>query len=165
MNEHDQLITLAAAWLAAKGHSVVITDMSHGYSETPDAIGWKTAAATLIECKVSRADFLNDRHKPFRRDPERGMGSHRYYAAPAGLIKPTELPQNWGLLELHKGKLKAIVQAKHQKRNASSETSLLVSALRRVAHTCPSGIAVRCYTLQTPGTARATLGVIPEVAP
>lgn len=154
---HTQLIELSAKWLAVK-HAVVITDMSHGLGETADAIGWTCGFSTLVECKASRADFLGDKHKPWRRDPSRGMGNFRYYATPAGMVAPTELPENWGLLEMHRGKLKVIVKARQQKRGASAETSLLVSALRRVAHTCPEGMAVRCYTIQST-KARATLGV------
>lgn len=154
---HTQLIDLAAKWLAVK-HSVVITDMSHGMGETADAIGWTSGFSTLVECKAARSDFLTDKLKPWRRDPSHGMGTYRYYAAPAGLIDPAELPENWGLLELRRGKLKVIVKAKHLKRWARAETSLLVSALRRVAHSCPEGMAVRCYPIQST-KARATLGV------
>lgn len=156
---HSQLIDLSAKWLAAK-HAVVITDMSHGLGETADAIGWTSGFSTLVECKASRADFLNDRHKPWRRDPSRGMGTYRYYATPAGLLDPDELPENWGLLELKCGRLKVIVKAQHLKRCGRAETSRLVSALRRVAHTCPAGVAVKCYTIQS-DKARATLGVLP----
>lgn len=156
---HSQLIDLSAKWLAVK-HPVVITDMSHGAGETADAIGWTCGFSTLVECKASRADFLGDKHKPWRRDPSRGMGCFRYYATPVGMVKPSELPEHWGLLELHRGKLKVVVKAQQQKRGASAETSLLVSALRRVAHTCPTGVAVKCYTIQS-DKARATLGVLP----
>lgn len=90
---HTELITLSAAWLRAQNCSVVITDMTHGGSETPDAIGWQRTDSILIECKASRADFLADRHKPFRRDPERGMGMLRYYATPEGLLKPEDRPR------------------------------------------------------------------------
>lgn len=158
---HAALIVAAAKWLEAKGHSVVITDMSHGDGETPDAIGWKGKASTLIECKASRSDFLQDRHKPWRRNPERGMGTRRYFAVPEGLIATTELPEGWGLLELHKGKIKLVTESGYHQRGATAETSLLVSALRRVAHQAPQGVSVRCYTLQTTQAPRATLGVLP----
>lgn len=158
---HAALIVASAKWLEAKGHSVVITDMSHGDGETPDAIGWKGKSSTLIECKASRSDFLHDREKPWRRDPERGMGCRRYFAAPEGLISPQELPGSWGLLELRKGKLKLITESGHHKRGATAETSLLVSALRRVAHQAPKGVSVRCYSIVSTSPPRATLGVLP----
>jgi hypothetical protein len=158
---HSQLIALAAKWLEARQHAVVITDMSHGGSETPDAIGWKAGYSTLVECKASRSDFLNDRHKYFRHKPERGMGTYRYYATPEGLIGLHELPENWGLIELRNGKLKVTKKAKDQPRSASNENSLLVSAMRRIAHTCPKGVSVRCYTIES-GKSRATLGIRKE---
>ena len=51
-----------------------------------DAIGWKRAChSVLVECKISRADFLADRDKPFRQKPEFGVGSERFYLVPEGL--------------------------------------------------------------------------------
>lgn len=160
---HAELIELSSTWLQAQGCAVVITDMTHGQSETPDAIGWKGCVSTLLECKASRSDFLADKHKGFRRDAERGMGQRRYYVTPAGLIRPEELPSGWGLLEEHKGKLKRRVEsATHARHGTSSEISLLLSALRRIGQNCPTGVAVRAYTIVNPSTKnRATLGILP----
>jgi hypothetical protein len=67
----------------------------------PDAIGWKRAChSVLIECKVTRADFLADRAKPFRLKPESGVGGERFYLTPACLLRREELPAGWGLLEI-----------------------------------------------------------------
>ena len=154
---HADLIDRAAAWLQKKGCAVVITDMTHGGPETADAIGWKGNYATIIECKASRSDFLADRKKDFRRRPERGMGSLRYFCAPVGLIRTDELPPHWGLLESAKGKLREAVKATHQDANKKEEVGLLLSALRRIAHTAPKGVSVRCYTMTT--KCRASLGV------
>lgn len=155
---HADLIDRAAAWLRKKGCAVVITDMTHGGPETADAIGWKGNYATIVECKASRSDFLADRKKDFRRRPERGMGSLRYFCAPVGLIRPAELPPHWGLLECAKGKLREAVKATHQEANKKEEVGLLLSALRRIAHTAPKGVSVRCYTMTT--KCRASLGVV-----
>ena len=54
----------------------------------------------LVECKVTRADFLADAAKPFRLKPEDGMGSQRFYLAPTRIVRAEELPRHWGLLEL-----------------------------------------------------------------
>jgi hypothetical protein len=60
--------------------------------EVPDVIAWKSfCKSILVECKVSRADFLSDPSKPFRLKPEEGMGSQRLYMAPAGMIRAEEL--------------------------------------------------------------------------
>lgn len=156
---HSDLITHAAKWLSSRC-AVVITDMTHAGSETPDAIGWSSRASILIECKASRADFLADRQKSFRRVPNQGMGAYRYFCTPAGLIKAGELPEGWGLLEYTEGKksLKMAAGSRCFKEHARSiEIGLLVSALRRVGQVCPAGVSVKCYTMETKN--RATLGV------
>jgi hypothetical protein len=58
-------------------------------------------ATVLVEVKVSKSDFLADRQKPHRAEPNRGVGKYRYYMAPAGLIKVDELPNRWGLIEVN----------------------------------------------------------------
>jgi len=102
----------------------------------PDAIGWKRAChSVLVECKVTRADFLADRAKPCRQKPEQGVGSERFYLTLAGLIRPEELTDGWGLLEYRQGRIH-ILQASAKNLRASSgfryEMNLLLASLRRV---------------------------------
>lgn len=55
----------------------------------------------VIEVKTSRADFLADKKKYWRR-PESAKnqaGNFRCYLAPVGLLRVDEIPDNWGLLE------------------------------------------------------------------
>ena len=158
---HDMLVEAAAAWLRSRC-SVVITEMAHLESETPDAIGWRSKTSILIECKASRADFLADRRKPFRRDPGAGMGAVRYYCAPAGMLKPEELPEGWGLLELRAGRLREAKQPakKAFQRRHIAEITLLLSALRRIGQTVSPGLSVRHYVIET--KCRASLGVAKE---
>lgn len=67
-------------------------------SESPDAIGFRPdGCSILIEVKVSRSDFLSDKKKPHRVNPETGMGSYRFFACPEGIILPEDLPPKWGL--------------------------------------------------------------------
>ncbi|GBQ90079.1 hypothetical protein GCM10007866_16160 [Gluconobacter albidus] len=71
--------------------------------ESPDAIGYRVSdmingGSTIVECKVSRSDFLADRKKPHRQTG--GMGKWRYFMCPEGLISPDELPDKWGLLHV-----------------------------------------------------------------
>ena len=161
---HDMLVEAAAAWLRSRC-SVVITEMAHLESETPDAIGWKSKTSILIECKASRADFLADRWKPFRRDPGSGMGAVRYYCAPSGMLKAEELPEGWGLLELRAGRLRVAKQppAKKFPRRHIAEITLLLSALRRIGQTVSPGMSVRHYVIET--KCRASLGVAKETSP
>lgn len=66
-----------------------------------------------------------------------GVGDFRYYMAPPGIIKPDELPKNWGLLEVHSKIIRVIAEAKKFSFwaigfSAWRERPLLISALRRV---------------------------------
>ncbi len=104
--------------------------------EMPDAIGWKKAChSVLVECKVSRGDFLADREKPFRQKPELGVGCERYYLAPRGLIRIEELPTGWGLLEVSGREIVRVKPSAKDLRSAvgfQSEMNLLLASLRRV---------------------------------
>lgn len=163
---HDFLIEQAAAWLRKKGNAVIITDMAHGHSETPDAIGWQQTNTTLIEVKVSRSDFLADRKKWFRQFPKEGMGAERYFCAPKGMLSIEELPDGWGLLEWDGKRLRAAKRSDNfGDKNWRAEVSLLLSALRRIGQDAPKGVSIKHYTFESKN--RATLGVakLEEVQP
>ena len=102
----------------------------------PDAIGWKRAChSVVVECKVSRADYLADREKPFRQESHLGMGCERFYLAPAGMIRPEELPAGWGLLEYRKRSIQTLIASAKNLRSAAGfrhEMNLLLASLRRV---------------------------------
>jgi hypothetical protein len=102
----------------------------------PDAIGWKRGChSVLVECKITRADFLADRAKPFRQEPEQGVGSERFYLTPPVLIKTEELPAGWGLLELRRGRIETLQASAKNLRTATGfgyEMNLLLASLRRV---------------------------------
>jgi len=124
------------AWLRRYRCGVVLSEQACVSGEMPDAIGWKKAChSVLVECKVSRADFLADREKPFRMKPEAGVGCERYYLSARGLIRVDELPAGWGLLEVSG---REIEKAKHSAKNLRTpigfgyEMNLLLASLRRV---------------------------------
>ncbi|MNK58657.1 hypothetical protein D3C87_777470 [compost metagenome] len=159
---HAELVELAAEWLWSKC-SVVITEMVSVSvtMECPDAIGWYSHASYLVECKASRADFLADRKKVFRQSPEHGMGTYRYFLAARGVIKPEELPANWGLLEVSEGgKVRTAVKSSPQPSFFQAERDLLLSALRRVGKAIPdgAGVSVKYYT-RSKAKGTATMGV------
>lgn len=140
---HDELVQRAEKWLRGTvGCSVTFNDAIRSHNaEQPDAIGWRTGLSILIEVKVSRSDFLADRKKTFRQVPEQGMGAHRLFMCPPGLISPDELPAGWGLLYAHRKKVERVVGPKGNigwsypafpDRNRDGELILLLSALRRV---------------------------------
>jgi len=133
---HEKLVEKAVRWLRSYGCGVVLSEQSSHSGETPDAIGWKRAChSVLVECKLSRADFLADRDKPFRRTPQAGMGCERYYLAPRGLLKPLELPAGWGLLEVEGNRVHLVSPAAKKMRSTQGfrwEMNLLLASLRRV---------------------------------
>jgi len=98
---HRQLCDRAAHWLQqSKNCKLVLVERNSGMGgEEPDAIGWTPCGYShLVEVKVSRADFLADAKKPFRKKPQTGMGKSRFLLCPKGMIQPEETPKGWGLL-------------------------------------------------------------------
>lgn len=133
---HAQLVDRAVGWLRAYRCGVVLSEQACVSGEMPDAIGWKQAChSVLVECKVTRADFLADREKPFRLKPEKGVGSERFYLTPPALLKTEELPAGWGLLELRRGRIEMRQASANNLRTTAGfryEMNLLLASLRRV---------------------------------
>jgi hypothetical protein len=133
---HAQLVQKAVAWLRRYRCGVILSEQACANGEMPDAIGWKRPChSVLIECKISRGDFLADREKPFRQKPHLGLGCERFYLASAGLIREQELPQGWGLLELRQRSVAITVASSKNLRTANGfrhEMNLLLASLRRV---------------------------------
>ncbi len=135
---HAQLVRLAEAWLRRCYRcGVILSEQSCSSGETPDVIGWKgKCRSVVVECKVSRADFLADAQKPWRKDPSIALGCERLYAVPAGLISCDELPPGWGLLEVRGRKLQLAVKPRRNSLRTPEgflcEMNLLLASLRRV---------------------------------
>lgn len=148
---HKELVEVAYRWILKNGgvgvaFKELYTAACNG--EYPDVIGFASGChSVLIECKVSRSDFLADRKKLFRKEPVLGMGSYRYYCCPSGLIKVDELPEGWGLIYENNGKAKLVhkpvielqtergypykTHYRHEK-NIRAEQGVMYSALRRL---------------------------------
>jgi len=127
---------MAVAWLHRYRCGVVLSEQACVSGEMPDAIGWKGRChSVLVECKASRPDFLADRIKLWRQDPETGVGAERYYLAPAGMISLTELPADWGLLEARGREIEVVRRSAKNLRSSAgfqNEMNLLLASLRRV---------------------------------
>lgn len=106
---HRELCEIGARFLkrpeSANGHGCHFTVVEAAcYGENPDVFGVRHGihgygiGTFLLEAKTSRSDFLADKAKPHRLNPEIGMGKYRYYICPTDLIKPHELPEKWGLI-------------------------------------------------------------------
>ena len=100
---HDELCERAARWLRnTKKCRLVLQEVVSYAGEIPDAIGWQasTGFSILVECKVSRGDYLRDAKK-WARGSLHSIGQMRFYMTPPGLLCVDELPEGWGLLEVH----------------------------------------------------------------
>jgi len=136
--DHAFLVARACAWLRTKYRcGVILSEQYCATGEVPDAIGWKGQChSVVVECKVSRADFLADRLKPFRTKPEEGLGCERFYLTPAGTIAPGELPAGWGLLEYAKRGVQLVRRPSRKSQRTDvgfkKEMNLLLASLHRV---------------------------------
>jgi hypothetical protein len=133
---HAQLVQKAVEWLRRYRCGVVLSEQACISGEMPDAIGWKKAChSVVVECKISRSDFLVDRDKPSRQRPDIGLGCERFYLVPAGLLRAKELPAGWGLLEYRNRKVSLIQRSAKNFRSDVGfkyEMNLLLASLRRV---------------------------------
>jgi len=112
---------------------VVLFEFAAAADENPDVIGWASGTGSvLIECKLSRADFLTDAKKAVRKNPRTGMGQRRYYLCPPEVIQVKDLPSKWGLLWAAKGQIIVKRDARgHPERNLLAEVRFLSAMLRR----------------------------------
>lgn len=107
---HNELNDIAKRWLlrpeSGKGPGCKVAFVEVGAvgdTERADAWGYRwgwDACSVLVESKVSRSDFLRDKHKPHRQAG--GMGDYRYFICPEGVIGINDLPDRWGLLWVNK---------------------------------------------------------------
>ncbi len=136
--KHSHLVEKAVEWLRTRYRcGIILSEQYCATGEVPDAIGWKGfCRSVLVECKVTRADFLADATKPFRLKPDEGLGSERLYMAPRGLIRPEELPKGWGLLECTRSETRLVVKPARTNQRTQigmmKEMNLLLASLRRV---------------------------------
>jgi len=133
---HKQAVRRIGNWLKNSRQprcNIVVAELSTMCHETPDVIGFHGAGGSiLVECKVSRSDFLSDKTKSFRNYPEFGMGDVRYFAAPPSIIFPDDDLGNWGQLEIREHQIRVVREPKPQAACKRSEVKLLMSAIRRL---------------------------------
>ena len=119
---------MGVRWLNRKC-STVLYELAGAGTETPDVIGWAGQGdSILIECKLTRSDFLRDAQKPARRDPRAGMGKRRYYLCPLEVIQLKDLPPKWGLLWIERNQVTVKREARgHPERNLRAEVESSVA--------------------------------------
>ncbi|MEN5133450.1 hypothetical protein, partial [Elizabethkingia anophelis] len=101
---HKDLVEIGYRWVIKKC-GFAFKELTCINNEIADVIGFNSNGTFVLEAKTSKADFLKDKKKSFRKDSSIGMGDWRFFIVPKGLIKVTELPEMWGLIEVNeKGK-------------------------------------------------------------
>jgi hypothetical protein len=129
---HRELVLIGLRWLRRQC-TIVFSEFATAAYEIPDVIGWKEGFSTLIECKVSRADFLSDKRKIARSCDLVAMGYRRYYLCEPEIIKVEDIPLGWGLLWTERKRV--FVKQEPEPFDTVhylSEVRFLVSMLRRV---------------------------------
>lgn len=131
---HKEAVRRATNWLRNNQHcGIVLRELATANRETPDVIGFYGAGGSiLIECKVSRSDFLADAGKSFRQWAEQGMGDERYFEVPPGVVKNAEEVGDWGLLEIRPHQVKVLRKPVVQSANKRAELKMLMSVMRRL---------------------------------
>ena len=134
---HAQLVKVAEQWLRRYRCGIVLSEQQCSSGEMPDAIGWKgKCRSVVVECKISRGDFMADRAKAWRQNPDIALGCERFYLSPRGIVRPDELPKGWGLLEYHDRRVALLVKPPRQSLRSPegfiNEMNLLLASLRRV---------------------------------
>jgi len=72
----------------------VLSEQACVSGEMPDAIGWKRAChSVLVECKVTRSDFLAGPRQAFRLKPDQGVGCERFIWFPLEWFEGKTFPQ------------------------------------------------------------------------
>ena len=140
---HAELVDRAARWLQNTLRCGVVAKEIRAYTisrETPDCIGWfgSRELSVLVECKISKADFTAD-HRKLARRGGRAMGNWRFYLTPPGLLSSSQIPEGWGLYEVHSRSVRHTGGVRY--RNAAyppfpnpciqSERAMLLSLVRR----------------------------------
>lgn len=142
---HASLVKRAERWLRNTLHCRVVLCELVAYThsgETPDAIGWVNGRCILVEAKTSRADFFSDRKKMSRLPRMKALGHWRFYLTPPGLIRQQDIPEGWGVYEIHGKTVRHVGGVAYRNAIAApfqscrdSEVALLVSALARRGET------------------------------
>jgi len=129
---HDQLVVRAVKWLrGTKRCTVVAAELMTTAPIVPDAIGWNSWTSHLVEVKVSRADFHRDKFKPSHRSGHIPC-DYRWYMTPPRLLKPDDIPDGWGLLEVRPKTVRVVVDAPRVCGHTRTERALMFSICRRL---------------------------------
>ena len=136
---HDELVIRAGNWLknTMKCRPVLLEKSTMFSIEIPDAIGFipGMGGSILVECKATKGDFSSDRSKEFRKYPELGMGTYRYFMVDKDFEIPGTLPDKWGLLRVWPKQVRKIKESGVFVSAKNAEIKLLLSYIWKLEHT------------------------------
>lgn len=122
---HSELVDRAVRWLKKTRRCGVVFREHTADFEHPDALGFKTASSILVECKVSRADFLADQKKRSRVRMAANQANRPafecWYMAPTGLLRECDIPSGWGLVVADGPRVRVVVNGTRQIDDRSAE--------------------------------------------
>lgn len=135
---HTQLVERAKKWLEnAHGSKfacgVVLAEYRCYLPEIPDVIGFNHHCSILVECKVSQADFLADKHKSCRQYI-RQLGNYRYYLTLPHVVCAEDIDNGWGLLYATDKRIREVKESEYFSADSvkAAEWSILYSIVRRL---------------------------------
>lgn len=135
---HTELVKRGVNWLknnqiAGMRFPIILPEYRCYANSIPDVIGLNHNHTAVLECKVSRSDFLADHRKGHRHNNFQ-LGNYRYYLCPAELISYDEINSGWGLLYCHPHKItiekEPMIFTKEQTR--PQEYQVMYSIIRRL---------------------------------
>ena len=91
---HNRRIDAFAMKMSTPSDPKIVTSDVRGIA------GRRYLETWALEIKVSREDFLAELAEPSKRDPAIAISNRFAFVAPVGLIKPEELPEGAGLIEI-----------------------------------------------------------------
>jgi hypothetical protein len=109
MTAHDVLKSLRKLWPSMPmGVEIAVGPTGNpSYADAVFLMG--SEGMTAVEVKVNRGDWLGELKDPMKRAPIMAMSARFYFATPAGMTLPSELPEDCGLIEIEPRSLKASV--------------------------------------------------------
>lgn len=138
---HYQLCEEGAKWLKRRKNcersetpwKYIAVEICVYGCENPDIWAFNGWSTIVVEVKTSRADFLNDSKKWWRRpgSEECIAGNYRYYLAPKGILRKEDMPPGVGLLEFNGERIERSVSAVRHSASNHADMIIMASILRR----------------------------------
>jgi hypothetical protein len=91
---------------------------------------WSPGEIIAFEVKVSRADFKHELEQPEKRAFALSVSTHFYFAVPAKLVQPEEVPEECGLIWVYEGGRTSARKAAPQRKTERPNWPFVCALLR-----------------------------------